>query len=101
MKNIVLAVVFTLSGFVLSSAALAEAPKNKQLYKEVAAQLKDSRQRLSVSVKTICEKRPELCGRTSNTLELGCSRMNCRLPRNPEEVLGHAECIENWLLSCL
>ncbi len=99
MKNIVLVV--ALLGVVLSPTVLAEAPKNKRLYQEVAAQLKDSRQRLSVSIQTICKKRPELCGRTSNTLELGCSRMNCRLPRNPEEVLGHAECIENWLLSCL
>ena len=101
MKTILLAAVFVAFGITLSAQSVAAEPKDPKLYKEVAAQLKESRQRLQVPIKTICERIPELCSSSSNTLQLGCSRMSCRLPRNPEEVLGHAECIEKWLLSCL
>ena len=101
MKTILLALAFALSATMLSITALAEAPKDPALYKEVASQFKDNRRQLGISIQTICKKRPDLCKSTSNTLQLGCSRMSCRLPRNAEEVLGHAECIENWLLSCL
>ena len=101
MKTVVLIVALVVSGVMLSTQGVAAGPKDPALYKEVAAQLKESRQRLQVPIDTICKKRPELCNSSSNTLQLGCSRMSCRLPRNPEEVLGHAECIEKWLLSCL
>ena len=85
----------------LVSIVHAKSPTQAALKKQAAAQLATSQQHLKHSVQSICKAKPQLCQKGSRQAQLSCPRMTCRLPRNPGEVLGHAACIEKWLLGCL
>lgn len=102
MKKLFILLTVAVILFAVSPVTFSAAPKDAELRKKVTTQLQTSRRYLSDAVRSICETKPEVCKPQSSRLQLGCpGKPQCKLPRNPEEVLGHAACIEKWLLGCI
>ena len=102
MKSFTTTVAGALIALSLSLVSIVEAksPEAVAAQREVAAQFSKTKQQLQNSVALFCEANPEYCSSGSRRPQLSCPRMNCRLPRNPEEITGHVECIQNWLSNC-
>ena len=102
MRPFTTAVAGTLIALSLGLVSIVEAksPEAVAAQREVDAQFSKAKQQLQNSVALFCKANPQYCSSGSRRPQLSCPRMNCRLPRNPEEIAGHVECLQRWLSNC-